>query len=186
MPHFTHRASDLAALTSVENGRILASLIGGSSMRKIMFVAVAALSMFIATGCKKSGSANEAASKMEGFAKSMCDCADKKDKACGDKVQDDMTKWSQEMAKSAGKDTDSKPDPELMKRMTDATTKLGECYGKIAAGGTPEPTKTEDKKPDEKTAEPAKADDKKADEPAKADDKKADDKKPDDKKSGGW
>lgn len=162
-------------------------------MRHLMFVCVIALSVF-AFGCKKSGGASEAASKMEGFAKAMCDC---KDKACGDKVQEDMTKWSQEMAKSAGKDTEAKPDPELAKRMGDATTKLGECMGKLAAApATDKPAETkpaDDKKPEETKAAPA--DDKKPEETkaAPADDKKpegaaapADDKKPDDKKAGGW
>jgi hypothetical protein len=157
-------------------------------MRQLMMVCAIALSVF-AFGCKKGGSASEAAGKMEGFAKAMCDC---KDKTCGDKVNDDMKKWGEEMAKSAGKDTDTKPDPDLAKRMGDATTKLSECYTKLAtpAATTPDTPKADDKKPDDKKPEETKADDKKPEETKagdkKPDDKKADDKKPDDKKSGGW
>jgi hypothetical protein len=159
-------------------------------MRKITLIAAAVMSMFIAAGCKKSGgAAGEAASKMEGFAKSMCECADKKDKACGDKVQEDMKKWTDEMSKSAGKDSNEKPDAEIAKRIGDATTKFGDCMGKVMAAGMDKPAdppKADDKKPDDKTAEPAKADDKKPDDKAAAEPAKTDDKKPDDKKSGGW
>ena len=63
---------------------------------------------------------------MEGFAKSMCDC---KEKACGDKVQEDMTKWGQEMAKSSA--ANAKPTELQMKRATDVTTRYAECMTKL-------------------------------------------------------
>jgi hypothetical protein len=169
-------------------------------MHKVLLVFVAALSLVTVTGCKKKGGGGEALAKLEGFSKSMCEC---KDKACADKVQADMTKWSEEQAKQAsGKEAD-KPDPELTKKMTDASTKLGECYAKVAMPAAPDtaaPTEQKpaegaapaapadpkpegaapaDKKPDEGAAAPA---DKKPDEAAKG----ADDKKPADGKAGGW
>ena len=85
-------------------------------MSKLTFALVAALSL-ATFGCKKKGgAAAEAVAKMEGFSKSMCDC---KDKACADKVNEDMTKWGTEMAKNAGAAKDDKPDPELAKKSSD-------------------------------------------------------------------
>ena len=87
-------------------------------MHKIMFVFVAAISMFAFTGCKKKGGgASDAIAKMEGFSKAMCEC---KDKACADKVQEDMTKWGTEAAKTAK--PDEKPDPEMVKKSGEIMT----------------------------------------------------------------
>ena len=151
-------------------------------MQKVLLVVVAALSMITVTGCKKKGAGGDALAKLEGFSKAMCEC---KDKACADKVQADMTKWSEENAKTAGKETE-KPDPELTKKMTDASTKLGECYSKLAmppaTGGTGGEAKPDEKKPDE--AAPAAGGEAKPADPAAGE--KKDDKKPDDKKAGGW
>src|SRR5215216_1504629 len=101
-------------------------------MHKVLLVIVAAVSIFTVTGCKKQGSGGEAAAKMDGFAKDMCAC---KDKACGDKVNADMAKWGEENAKAAGKES-AKPDPELTRKMTEASTRLGECYAKLASAAT--------------------------------------------------
>src|SRR5712671_4503487 len=90
---------------------------------------------FVAAGCGKKGggAAAEYLSKMEGFSKSMCDC---KDKACADKVNDDMTKWGQEMAKNAKPgDTSEKPDPEMAKKSADVMTKYTECMTKMMMAG---------------------------------------------------
>ncbi len=168
-------------------------------MNKLMIAFVATASLFT-FGCKKKGgAAGEAMAKMEGFSKTMCEC---KDKACADKVNEDMTKWGTEMAKTAGKEaSDEKPDPEMAKKSADIMTKYTECMTKLMmASMTPPPgdkpadkpadVKTDDKKPDEVKADDKKPDDKKADDKKpddkKPDDKKADDKKPDDKKAGGW
>ncbi|MBA2545164.1 MAG: hypothetical protein H0V17_36315, partial [Deltaproteobacteria bacterium] len=92
------------------------------SMSKLMFVFAAAVSLATFTGCKKKGggAAGEAVAKMEGFQKSMCDC---KDKACADKVNEDMAKWGTEMSKNAGATKDDKPDPDLAKKSADIMTK---------------------------------------------------------------
>jgi hypothetical protein len=182
-------------------------------MSKLTFALVAALSL-ATFGCKKKGgAAAEAVAKMEGFSKSMCDC---KDKACADKVNEDMTKWGTEMAKNAGAAKDDKPDPELAKKSADIMTKYTECMTKImmagAGGGSdaakpPEPAgsgSADAAKPepagsgsaaaagsDAKKDEPAAAgSDAKKEEPkkeeAKKEEPKKDEKKPDDKKAGGW
>jgi len=171
-------------------------------MRTLTLVFVSAVSLLSFTGCKKKGGADEAAGKMEAFAKEMCDC---KDKSCGDKVNEKMAKWTDEMQKTAGKEAD-KSDPAAEKRITDASTKMNDCYQKFSAatppagdtaapaggtppagdtaaapaGGTPPPATDTAAKPAGDTAAAPAGDTK------KPDDKKAGDKKPDDKKAGGW
>ncbi len=102
-------------------------------MNKLVFGLVAALSL-TTLGCKKkNNAANEALAKMEGFQKSMCDC---KDKACADKVNEDMAKWGAEMAKTAGAAAkDDKPDPDLAKKSADVMTKYTECMTKLMMAG---------------------------------------------------
>jgi hypothetical protein len=63
---------------------------------------------------------------MEKFQKAMCDC---KDKACADKVNEDMTKWGTEMARTA--DYDARPDPDMAKRSADIMTKYVDCMTKL-------------------------------------------------------
>jgi hypothetical protein len=155
-------------------------------MSKMMISLVAVLSL---AACKKGGG-NDSIAKMEGFQKAMCEC---KDKACADKVQDDMTKWGTEMAKTAK--PDDKPDPEMVKKSGEIMTKYTECMTKLMTAAmtphkTDEPKKDEPKKDEVKTDEPkkdeTKADEPKKDEPKKDEPKKDDGKKPDDKKAGGW
>jgi hypothetical protein len=94
----------------------------------IAFLAAVSIASF---GCKKKGGAGEAMAKMSEFKDQMCAC---KDKACADKVQDSMNKWSAENAKSAG-DSKDKPDEKTMKEMQDVGTKYGECMAKAMGGG---------------------------------------------------
>jgi len=155
-------------------------------MNKLTISFVAAMSLLAFAGCKKKGGAmGEAVAKMEGFQKSMCDC---KDKACADKVNEDMTKWGTEMAKTAGAGAkDEKPDPEMAKKSADIMTKYTECMTKIMmagagappagdkpAGDTAAPAgdmKKEEAKPEEKKEEAAKPEEKK-EEPKKEEEKK--------------
>lgn len=74
---------------------------------------------------KGAAAAAEAVSKMTGFKDSMCKCADK---ACADKVTEEMTKWSSEMAKTGA--TNMKPSPEDAKKMGELSTAMGECLTK--------------------------------------------------------
>ena len=95
----------------------------------IAFLAAVTVASF---GCKKKGGgAGEAMAKMGEFKDQMCAC---KDKACADKVQDAMNKWSAENAKNAG-DKQEKPDDKTMKEMQDVGTKYGECMAKAMGGG---------------------------------------------------
>ena len=181
-------------------------------MSKLTFALVAALSL-ATFGCKKKGgAAGEAVAKMEGFQKQMCEC---KDKACADKVNEEMTKWGTEMAKNAKPGEAEKPDPDLAKKSADIMTKYTECMTKLMmAGAGSDAAKPADgsgsdaaKPADGSGSDAAKpadgsgsaapaagSDAKKEEEPAKNEapamkkdePAKADDKKPDDKKAGGW
>ena len=62
-----------------------------------------------------------------GFADRMCAC---KDKACADRVQNEMSTWSTEMARTM-KVEKAKPDEALMKEMTELGTRYGECMTKV-------------------------------------------------------
>jgi hypothetical protein len=85
-----------------------------------------------------SGSAADSAvAKMEQFQTQMCNC---KDKACADQVNEDMTKWGTEMARSSTYDYDDRPDPDLARKSADIMTKYTECMTKLmmaGAGSTP-------------------------------------------------
>jgi hypothetical protein len=76
--------------------------------------------------------ASGAVAMMEKFSNSMCAC---KDKACADKVNEDMTKWGTEMAKNAGANYDERPDPELARRSADIMTRYTECMTKLMMAG---------------------------------------------------
>jgi len=93
----------------------------------IAFVAAMALASF---GCKKKGAA-EAMGKMNDFRDKMCAC---KDKGCADKVNDDYTKWMQDMAKNASGEKATATNEEDAKKMADAATKYQECYTKNSGG----------------------------------------------------
>src|SRR4029079_12222914 len=102
---------------------------GAISMKKISIAFLAALSL-ASFGCKKKGGA-EASAKMTEFRDRMCAC---KDKACADKVNDDLTKWTQEQAKEA------KATEEDNKKMMQMSEEMRKCMQKIitdaaSAGG---------------------------------------------------
>ena len=79
--------------------------------------------------------ASAAVAKMEGFSTAMCSC---KDKACADKVNEDLSKWGTEMAKSAGAARDERPDPDLARKSADIMSRYTECMTKLMmAGSTP-------------------------------------------------
>jgi hypothetical protein len=79
---------------------------------------------------KGKGSFEDALAKMTEFKDRICACADK---PCAQKVTDDMTAWSQEMAKNAG---DMKPDdvsPDDAKKMAEISKRMGDCSMKVMA-----------------------------------------------------
>jgi hypothetical protein len=94
-----------------------------------IFVAIAVLTV---AGCPKPHRSLLAMEKMREFRDKMCLC---KDKACADKVQDEMIRWSSEMAKSAG-ERDERLDDQQMKEMTEVGTQYGECMVKVMGGET--------------------------------------------------
>jgi hypothetical protein len=173
-------------------------------MNKIALAFVASAALFSLGGCKKKGGAGEAIAKVEEFSKKMCEC---KDKACGDKVNEEYTKWGQEMAKTAKPEDAKSVSAEDTKKMTEAATKYSECFTKLAVGDAPKPdapkpdeAKKDEPKPDEVKKDDAKPDEAKKDD-AKPDEAKKDDAKPDeakkddgaakkdekkDEKKGGW
>jgi hypothetical protein len=76
----------------------------------------------------------EILAKLDGFQKQMCEC---KDKACADGVNDSLTKWGTEMAKTdAG---DHQPDAETVKQSTDSMTRYSECMTKLMSQTPPPP-----------------------------------------------
>jgi hypothetical protein len=100
---------------------------------KNLTIALMAAAAFTSVGCKKKGGgAGEAMAKMTEFKDKMCACKDAK---CAQGVQEEMTKWSQDMAKNAG---DKKPEPmseEDQKKYSEATTALADCQSKAMGGG---------------------------------------------------
>ncbi len=106
-------------------------------MKNLTIAFIATASLFAVGACKKKGGgdAGEAVAKMTEFKDQMCAC---KDKACADKVQEGMTKWSQEMATKAGDKKDQKADEATMKKMTEVGQAYGECMTKaMSATETP-------------------------------------------------
>jgi hypothetical protein len=177
-------------------------------MNKILIAFAASAALFSLGACKKKGGAGEAIAKVEEFSKKMCEC---KDKACGDKVNDEYTKWGQEMAKTAKPEDAKSVSAEDTKKMTEAATKYSECFTKLAMGDVkapdakPDEVKADTAKPDEVKADTAKPDEAKPDEAkkdeakpdeakkdeakpdeAKKDEPKKDEAKKDDAKKGGW
>ena len=67
--------------------------------------------------------ASVAMAKMSEFADRMCQCTAK---PCADRVQEDMTRWSTEMAAKASRN-DSPPDEATLKKMTEIGQRYGEC-----------------------------------------------------------
>jgi hypothetical protein len=145
------------------------------SMKKISFAFICAMALLSFTGCKKKSGAGEAMAKMSEMTDKMCAC---KDKACSDKVQEDMAKWTAEQAKNATGDKAAKVSDDDMKKMAEVSKKYGDCMMKAMGapdmGGTPP---AGDKPAGDKPADPAApAGDKPADPAAPAGDKPAGDK----------
>lgn len=102
-------------------------------MQKISIAMLAMLS-FAALGCKKKSadSGGDMMAKMTEYKNQMCACK-AADKACADKVNEDMKKWSEQQSKSG----EHKADPEMAKKMEPVTKEFGDCMMKamMPAGG---------------------------------------------------
>lgn len=105
-------------------------------MKNLSIAFLAALSLMSAAGCKKKGGAGDAIAKMTDFKDQMCKCADK---ACADKVTEQMTKWGQDMAKEGG-DKAAAISEDDTKKMAAVTEEMTKCMTKaMTAGMTPPP-----------------------------------------------
>lgn len=126
-------------------------------MKNLTIAFLATASLFAVGGCKKKGGgdAGEAVAKMEEFKNEMCKC---KDKACADKVQESMTKWSTDMAAKAGDKKDQKADEATMKKMTEVGQAYGECMTKAMSAGAETPPAGGSDKPPEGSGSAAAAD----------------------------
>jgi hypothetical protein len=103
------------------------------AMKKISIAFLAAVS--IATfGCKKKGGADVVA-KMNEFKERMCAC---KDKACAEKVNDDLMKWSTEQSKG---DKEAKGTDEDNKKIISISEDMSKCQQKLndTGAGAPPP-----------------------------------------------
>ena len=107
-------------------------------MSKLSMFAFAVGSV-LAMGCGSKEPIDKAIAGMEDFKAKMCAC---KDKACADKVNEDMAKWGPEMAKNAGTARDAKPDPEAAKKSAEIMTRYTECMTKLMMAGMGEPSTT--------------------------------------------
>jgi hypothetical protein len=74
--------------------------------------------------------------QMEYFARQMCKCTDK---SCADSVNETMTKWGTEMAKSYAGKKDERPDPDMAKKSADIMQRYVECMTKNMMGDTKPP-----------------------------------------------
>jgi hypothetical protein len=98
-------------------------------MKKISIAFLAAMSL-AAFGCNKNKD-GESIAKMTELKDKMCAC---KDKACSDTVSDELSKWTQEQAKSAG----GKPVPpskENAEKTAAVTDEMIKCMLKLEIPG---------------------------------------------------
>ncbi|HEY0988304.1 MAG TPA: hypothetical protein VGD80_14675, partial [Kofleriaceae bacterium] len=95
-------------------------------MKKISIAFLAAVSL-ASFGCKKKGGGSDVVAKMGEFKERMCAC---KDKACSDKVTEDMGKWSQEQSKASA-DKEARPNEEDAKKMMAVSDEMNKCLQKI-------------------------------------------------------
>ena len=99
--------------------------------RKLLFVAIATTVMVlggIATAIRLRHDARrerleQTLHQFEQFTNDACAC---KEKACIDRVNDRMVRWSQDVAKNAS-DLDPKPDEEAMRRWTPIVERYTKC-----------------------------------------------------------
>ncbi len=91
---------------------------------------ILAISLLVLAACPKTSDRAriaEAITKFRGFTDEVCAC---KDKACADKVSDDMAKWASTMASSS---KEPKPSETEMKDMQELGTRFGECMTKLGS-----------------------------------------------------
>jgi hypothetical protein len=109
-------------------------------MKKILFIAIATLSLVSAAGCKKKGGGAEALGKLQETADKVCAA---KDLASATKAQEEYAKWSADWVKTNPSDGKAAALSDADKKaFTDATKKLSDCYTKLASAGAGSPPGT--------------------------------------------
>jgi hypothetical protein len=99
----------------------VAPLSHDTRMRKLFLTASV---VFGLVGCG-GGAGDQALAKMEGAKNDMCAC---KDKACGDKVMEDLMKWGEQFEKD---NKDKKPTKEQEEKGEKIGKEMAECYAKL-------------------------------------------------------
>lgn len=98
-------------------------------MIKRMLIALALV------GCKRFDDTAQALEQMDRFATAMCAC---KDKACADKISEEMARWGAEMSKhDVGRE---QPSPEVIKQASAIAERLAQCMTKAVVDNSPHPT----------------------------------------------
>jgi hypothetical protein len=102
-------------------------------MKKISIAFLAAMSL-ASFGCPKKTSSGDAIAKLTELRDKMCAC---KDKACTEKVTEELTRWGQDQAKVAG-DQGVKMSDDETKKSAAVSGEIGTCMAKVLAeaGGT--------------------------------------------------
>lgn len=103
-------------------------------MKNLTIAFLAAISLMSFSACKKKGGSGDMLAKLEDYKNQMCKCTDK---ACADKVMEDMTKWGTESAKTM--DKDAKPSEDEMKKSQAISEELSKCMMKVSMPATPPP-----------------------------------------------
>jgi hypothetical protein len=102
-------------------------------MKKLSMAMLAALALVSFAGCKKKGSDDTTTAKLTEFKDRMCKCADK---ACADKVMEDVVKWGQEVAKAMENATPSEDDVKKRQAINEDMIK---CQQKLISAAVPNP-----------------------------------------------
>jgi hypothetical protein len=122
-------------------------------MKNLSIAILATLALASFGGCKKKGGGDDnTTAKLTEFKDQMCKCTDK---ACTDKVMDDMTKWGQEAAKIVEKD--AKPNEDDVKKRQALNEDLIKCQQKVISAATPSPAAPPPPPAGDKPADPAAA-----------------------------
>lgn len=97
-------------------------------MQKISIAFLAAVSL-ASFGCSKKSSSGDAIAKQTEFRDKMCAC---KDRACTEKVTEELTRWGQEQAKASG-DKAIKMSDDDMKKSAAVSGEMSACMTKVLA-----------------------------------------------------
>ena len=111
---------------------------GHSRMQTLSIAGLVTLSI-VTFGCTQRGNDAAGAARMiGGFTDRMCGC---KDKDCATKVNDDLTRWMQDMSTTADRIT--KPSEADQKKMEESAMRFGECHAKLLARVADDSTRAE-------------------------------------------